>query len=301
MNILIRTDSSFTIGTGHIMRDLVLAKQYPNDTVIFATQNLEGNINHKIEEANYKIELLNSNNFDELNTIIKKLRIDMIIIDHYGINYHFEKKLKASNPNLTIFVLDDTYEKHHCDILLNHNIYADKKKYKKLVPKDCKIRCGTQYTLLRDEFLKATQLKKKIKKGTKIKTIFVAMGGADTANLNIKLLKVLKEFNYKVFLVTTTSNKNLQKLKEYCHNKKWIKLQINHKNLAKLMVKSDFGIITPSVTANEMHYLEVPFIAIKTAKNQKYMILFLKKKRYPIVKRFAKKSLRKVLDENKWF
>ena len=56
MNILIRADSS-NIGTGHIMRDLVLAKQYKNENIIFATQDLVGNINHKIIEAGYKIEL----------------------------------------------------------------------------------------------------------------------------------------------------------------------------------------------------------------------------------------------------
>ena len=49
-NILIRADSSSTIGTGHIMRDLVLAKQFPDAHIIFATQDLPGNINHKIQE-----------------------------------------------------------------------------------------------------------------------------------------------------------------------------------------------------------------------------------------------------------
>ena len=96
MNILVRADSSSYIGTGHIMRDLVLAKQYKNENIIFATQDLVGNINHKIIEAGYKIELLKSNDFEELNKLVKKFEIDMIIIDNYDIDYNFEKKLKLS-------------------------------------------------------------------------------------------------------------------------------------------------------------------------------------------------------------
>ena len=34
MNILVRADSSSYIGTGHIMRDLVLAKEYKNENII---------------------------------------------------------------------------------------------------------------------------------------------------------------------------------------------------------------------------------------------------------------------------
>ncbi len=113
MNILFRADSSSTIGIGHIMRNLVLAKRYPNDNIIFATQNLEGNINYKIEEEGYKLEILKSNSIDELNTLIKKYNIDMLIIDHYGIDYNYEKELKAKNLKLKIMALDDTYEKHY--------------------------------------------------------------------------------------------------------------------------------------------------------------------------------------------
>lgn len=298
MNILIRADSSSYIGTGHIMRDLVLAKKFSKDQIIFATQDLEGNINHKIKESNYNIEILNNNNFEELNKLIKKLNIDMIIIDHYEINYNFEKKLKEQNSKLKIFVFDDTYEKHYCDILLNHNIYADEKKYRNLVPKDCELKCGTNYTLLREEFLEAKKQKQTIKKENRLKTLFIAMGGTDHKNLNITILKNIKivcKKNIKVNLVTTTANRNLEKLKRYCKDKEWINLHINSKEVANLMNQSDFAIITPSVTANEAYFLDLPFIAIKTAKNQKQMYKFLKRNNYFILKKFNESGLKKYL------
>ena len=43
-NILFRADSSSIIGTGHIMRDLVLASQYKKANITFATQELQGNL-----------------------------------------------------------------------------------------------------------------------------------------------------------------------------------------------------------------------------------------------------------------
>ena len=295
MNILVRADSSSNIGTGHIMRDLVLAKEYKNENIIFATQDLVGNINHKIEEENYKIELLKSNDFEELNDLIKRLNIDMIIIDNYDIDYNFEKKLKEDNSSLKIFVLDDTYEKHFCDILLNHNIYADEKKYKNKIPENCELRCGAKYTLLRDEFLEAKKAKKRVKK--KNQTIFLGLGGADHKNLNIKILKVVEKFkkSLKVNLVTTTANKNLEELKKYCKDKKWINLQINSNEVAKLMSNSDFAIVTPSVTANEIFYLDLTMITIKTAKNQNQMHKYLKKKGYFTMKKFDKQKLNKYL------
>ena len=106
MNILFRADSSSNIGTGHIMRDLVLVNQFPNDNIVFATQDLEGNINYKIDEAGYKVYTLKNNEFEELNFLIKEVNIEMIVIDHYKIDYDFEKKLKNENPNLKIFVLE---------------------------------------------------------------------------------------------------------------------------------------------------------------------------------------------------
>jgi UDP-2,4-diacetamido-2,4,6-trideoxy-beta-L-altropyranose hydrolase len=296
-NILFRADSSSTIGTGHITRDLVLAQKYAKkgDNIIFATQNLDGNINHKIIEAGYELQILKSNKFKELNRLIKKLKIDKIAIDHYGIDYKFEKQLKKQNKDLKILSFDDIYEKHYCDILLNHNISGDKKRYKNLVPKNCKLRCGAKYTLLRDEFINE---KNKNCKPNKKFIIFIAMGGADTANLNIKILKVLSGFkNIKVHIVTTMANKYLKELKKYSQNKDWIKLHINSTKIAKLMRKSDLAIVTPSVTLNEIYFMDVPFIAIKTADNQNDMYDYITKEKKFVLKKFNKNKLESIVND----
>jgi spore coat polysaccharide biosynthesis predicted glycosyltransferase SpsG len=122
------------------------------------------------------------------------------------------------------------------------------------------------------------------------------MGGADTANINVKILKVLKQYkDIKVNLVTTRANQNLQELEKYCKNKKWIKLHINSTKIAKLMRKSDLAIVTPSVTLNEIYFMKIPFIAIQTASNQKEIYRYLKSKKYLIMQKFNKNNLIKDL------
>ncbi len=294
-NILFRADSSSTIGTGHIIRDLVLASKYKNSNIIFATQSLDGNINNKIKEAGYKVESLKSNSLKEVVELVKKYNIDMVVIDHYGIDYKYEKKLKKKT-GVKILSFDDTYEKHYCDILLNHNISADKKRYKGLVPKYCELRCGAAYTLLRDEFTKEKKKQKKVT-SSRYKTIFLAMGGADHSNINIEILKVLQKFDdLKINLVTTTANKNLEELKAFVKNKKWISLYINSSKIAKLMRKSDLAIITPSVSANEAYFMNIPSIAIKTANNQDDMYKYLKKKKFLVLKKIKDEKLKSYVE-----
>ena len=292
LNILFRCDSSSQIGLGHVMRCLVLAKEYPEASISFATQKLSGNINDKIIQNGYRLENLNSNTKEKLLLKLQALKIDLLVIDSYKISYKTEKFLKKYG-NVTILSLDDTYEKHHCDILLNHNISADAKKYDILVPKACELRCGSKYTLLREEFIKE---KNRIKKTSKVTNILLAIGGTDHSQINIKILKVLTKFpDLKVNIVTTTSNKKLEKLKRYTKNIKNAKLRINSANIAKLMRKSDLAIISPSVIANEVYFMKLPFIAIKTAKNQDDMYQYLKKKGNLTLKKFNKNRLEKYL------
>ncbi|WP_294962439.1 UDP-2,4-diacetamido-2,4,6-trideoxy-beta-L-altropyranose hydrolase [Sulfurimonas sp.] len=286
-NILLRADSSSKIGLGHIMRDLVLVKEFKKANISFACKNLKGNINHKVLEAGYNLEILKSNSKEELLKLIKKLKIDMLIIDHYKIDYKIQMYIKEKT-GVKIFVVDDTYEKHQCDILLNPNLGADLKRYKNLVPKNCELRCGSKYTLLRDEFAK----EKKRKKAPKKKTIFLAMGGSDVGNISLRVLKTLKAFkNVEVHIVTTSSNKNISSLKNYVKKRDGLHLHIDASNIAKLMAKSSFAIVSPSVILNEVYFMNLAFIAIKTAKNQHDIYKYLKNQNFLTLKKFNEKVL----------
>lgn len=288
-NILVRADSSSKIGLGHIMRDLVLCKQFKGAKITFASRGLKGNINNKVIEAGHSLKILHSDRKSELLKVIKKLHVDLLIVDHYDIDYNYEKSLKKHSA-VKIMALDDTYKKHYCDILLNHNISADKTRYKSLVPRKCEIRCGEEYTLLRDEF----HIEKNKKRTKDKRSVFIALGGTDDNNISKKVIKVLKEFkNIDVNLVTTSSNKNLNTLKKYIRNKKWIKLHVDSNSIAKLMRKSSFAIVSPSVILNEVHFMKLPFIAIKTADNQDDIYRYLKRKKLPALKKFNTKQLQK--------
>ena len=289
MNILFRVDSSSKIGLGHVMRCLVLAKQYKEDNVVFATQDLKGNANQKIIDESYKLIALNDGSVDELIQRINELNVDMVVFDHYGINDDFEKAVKDLS-GVKILSFDDVYEKHYCDILLNHNIYADAGKYKGLVPDFCKIRCGEKYTLVRDEF-KKIEIKKNLSNKGKL-VVFVCLGGADANNISLPVLEILSDFdNIIVNLATTSSNKNIEKLLGFSKQYEDINICIDC-NVAELMSNSNFSIITPSVIVHEVMIVKLPFIALLTADNQEMMYQYLCENNYPVFRQDELNELR---------
>jgi UDP-2,4-diacetamido-2,4,6-trideoxy-beta-L-altropyranose hydrolase len=273
MNVVFRVDSSSQIGLGHLMRCLVLAKQYKQDNIIFATQELAGNVNHKIKECGYQHINLSDNNTQTLINTVVSNAVDLLVFDHYDIGYQFEKTIK-DETGVKILSFDDTYQQHYCDVLLNHNIYAKDEDYQGLVPNFCKLRCGEKYTLIRDEFKKLKPKNRRINKNNL--TIFVAMGGSDINNISLEVLKVLIGVNCTtVNLATTNANSNIDTLLEFSKQYSQVNIHINHSNVAQLMDDSDFAIITPSVTVYEVMALNLPFIAIQTADNQHYLANYL--------------------------
>ncbi len=272
--ILIRADSSSSIGLGHIMRDLVLAEDYPDDCVLFACRDLPGNIINRIP---HRVHILSTNESRELIGLIRAEKIDRVIFDHYAIDATFEKQIKEAT-GVTIMALDDTYEKHHCDILLNHNVSADPSRYAGLVPKHCELRCGGEYTLIRSEFRDEKQCTRE-----KLYDVFVAMGGTDPTNATLRILETLGD-DQTVCVVTTSGNPHLDALQTFAERKPNVTLEVDSNRVAQLLHQSRLAIVTPSVMVHEVLFMEIPFIALQTAANQTDMADYLQKRNYPVLK-----------------
>jgi UDP-2,4-diacetamido-2,4,6-trideoxy-beta-L-altropyranose hydrolase len=264
--VLFRADSSSQIGLGHVKRDLVFASGLTDVDIVFASQDLPGNINHQIP---YPVYILPSNDSTELIDLCRHLNIDWLIIDHYAFIKADEEKLKQ-NCTLKLSVFDDSYKEHYCDEIINHNLGATAKKYAQKVPPFCKI--SLIPPLIRKEFIQEKRYIRN-KQG-----VLLCLGGADPKNVSLQVLKNLKQHKLQVNVALTSSNPNLHSLQVYAHVNKWIKLHVNA-NIPRLMNSCELAIVTPSVTAAEALFMKMPIITIRTAENQIEVEKFLKKAR----------------------
>jgi UDP-2,4-diacetamido-2,4,6-trideoxy-beta-L-altropyranose hydrolase len=288
MNLLIRADSGSSIGLGHIKRDLVLAVQYGGG-VVFACRELPGNAIHLIEAAGYTVHVLLSDAPEELIALIDSLKPDRLVIDHYGIGPDQEQQIKEAT-GVELMVLDDTYEAHECDILLNHNIGADAKRYTGLVPTECELRCGSRYGLIAPEF---TELRREPIEDT----VLVCMGGSDPAGLNMKVAALLECFGYDCVIATTTANSDLERLRRDVAKHPNTKLVVDTPSMAGLMRTAAFAVVTPSVLAQEAMAAGVPIIAVQTADNQTQITKALKRMRIPVLERWKPRKFELALKE----
>ena len=266
---IFRVDFDEVIGMGHLMRSLVFAKRF--EKVVYVSKS------NRKEFVPY--ELITIENEEAFFDYVEKLQPSQVVVDDYNFTFEHEKAFKRRFSDIKLIVFDDDYRNHFCDEIINHNISADKRKYPKpdivtLIP-----------PLIRDEFLREKKIKRE-----KIYDLFIAMGGSDTGNLNIPILEVLPE-NLRVAVVTTSANGRLSTLKKYVKNRKNVILYIDSNEMAKLMNQSRFAIVAPSVIVHEVMFMELPFLAFKTADNQNDIVKYLQQKDFHVCEKFDPKTV----------
>jgi len=279
MNIVIRTDASIKIGTGHVMRCLTLANQLKRHgvEVTFVCRNLEGHSISYLREQGMEVSILQSYEVqwkldaEETIAIIKEMdnEADLVIVDHYGLDGRWEKELRHYTRQ--IMVIDDLADRSHdCDLLLDQNYYLNmKERYIGLVPDHCVQMLGPDYVLLRDEFLQVANEPRE--RTGQINNILVFFGGTDPTEETIKALEAIKELNIteiEINVVVGASNPKCHEIELMCEEMENTNFHCQVSNMAELMWKADLAIGAGGSTAWERCLVGLPSLTVVLAENQ---------------------------------
>ena len=307
MKIVIRTDASIKMGSGHVMRCLTLAEtlREKGASIMFVSRKHDGNLIHVILEKGFQVKVLNqplpskkrivegkdiykdwlgvSEKQDAEDTIsaIGNNKPNWLIIDHYSLGEKWEKELRPIVEN--IFVIDDIANRQHdCDILLDQNWFENMdNRYDGLVAAKCTKLLGPKYALLQPEFSEAKKMLKKRNK--KIDRIFVFFGGSDPHNLTGMTLRALSEPELaylKVDVVIGENNPHHEELKKLTTSRVSINLHIQVDDMAAIMAKADLAIGSGGVNTWERICLKLTSLVISHADNHKVLLRDLVKNKY---------------------
>lgn len=294
MRVLIRTDSSRDIGTGHVMRCLVFAKRLRERgaRVEFICRTKSGDITSRIHECGFNLHTFSidehsgtsesamlaqpylrlisewERDAEEVLRVIQRTSPHWLIIDHHHIDSCWET-LVRKNSSVKMLAIDGQADRpHSVDALLDPTVNTvDGKRWGCLLPHDCRVFSGLGYAPIRSEFY--FERSKGLSDRT-MKRIIVLFGGVDLDNATAQIVRAIDQLQLDtpIDIVAGYANPHINALRHEFGDTTLLRVLVNPKNLAGLMRNASFAISAGGTTLIEQLLLGLPSIVITTAKNQ---------------------------------
>ena len=217
---------------------------------------LQTPINVKVEN-----EVYNATNFLQ---IIKDFNPKIAIIDGYSFKPELRLKLKEIGIK-TMFVDDFAKGYYPDDFVINHANNLDESRYE--VPEKTKLLLGSNYALMRPEFLAVAKTNKEKVSSVKFEKVFISFGGADPNNLLSKYLNFLAEIPFVKQIIAL--GKNNESISILAKNKTQFVWGLKATELINQLKNVDFAIVPASTLSYELCCLRIPFITGYFIENQK--------------------------------
>jgi len=298
MKVLFRADASREIGSGHIMRCIVLAEELKNlgAECIFVCRNGSGNLITQIRDQGFFVHSIclqhqdgitvhqskecnatalyiysydEKSDAEQTKFLVAGQIFDWVVVDHYSLGENWDVLIRPVCRKL--MVIDDLANRRHdCDLLLDQNYYRKPhKRYQKLVPENCICLLGPDYVLLRREFIEAKE-NLRIRTG-EVRRVLVFLGGSDPTNETKKILIALKQMalnRIEVDVVVGVTNPHHAIIQAMCKEMAGVNFCQNISNMAELISEADIAIGAGGSSIWERCYLGLPSITSVVASNQ---------------------------------
>lgn len=292
MNVVIRADASLYIGSGHIMRCLVLAEALKKQghKVSFASRPQAGDLVQFVRDKGFHVyELVQALEVREpthsadylawlqvpwLNDAQSLLEqcsnVDMLIVDHYGLDHEWEKLIHSA-WKCKILIIDDLDREHDCDLILDQNLWRNtSERYQDSIKN--KVLNGPEYALLRPKFYELRQ-----SKDQPIDQVLVFFGGSDPTSECLKVVKALNQLGpipFKVKLVTGNSNQDYDQIKAIINDNVCCLFKFID-NFEQELALSKYALGASGVSNWERLCLRVPTSVVSVADNQRELSEYL--------------------------
>ncbi|MCG9790050.1 UDP-2,4-diacetamido-2,4,6-trideoxy-beta-L-altropyranose hydrolase [Vibrio mediterranei] len=283
MQAVFRVDASYHIGSGHVMRCLVLADALKKHgwNITFACIPQPGDLISYIIEKKYNVvtlsvpQELQSPQFDgdykswlhrdeasDAEDFVSKVELaDWVIIDHYAIGVQWETVVK-SNLCCKLLSIDDLNREHISNLILDQNLWPDLEH--RYCASPSKKLLGPKYALLRPRFehLRNTNIAKK-------NQLIAFFGGADPTNECNKLLEAalkIVPLPFKIKVITGKLNQKHENLKQYASEQVEVLQFIE--DFEQELSQSRYCIGASGVSNWERFCLNIPSTVVSVADNQ---------------------------------
>jgi UDP-2,4-diacetamido-2,4,6-trideoxy-beta-L-altropyranose hydrolase len=284
MRVLIRADASPTIGSGHIARCLTLARvlRRQGSHVAFACRQLPGHRLDSLAAEGFETFALPDRYPDEdprqaiesmlpwqadiaaLGQVLdKRPAFDWIIIDHYGLDHHWQTAARRWTPRIAA-VDDLATRQYRVDLLLNQNLSGTADAYASLLSADCRTLLGPRFAMLREAFCcPAIAIKPRARR------VLVNFGGFDAVMQTHHAMLALADFDeLEVDFVAGADNPAWEPMHVLAATRPNWRLHRFVSDFHRLMTEADLFIGAGGGTSWERAAMGLPTICIAVSNNQ---------------------------------
>jgi UDP-2,4-diacetamido-2,4,6-trideoxy-beta-L-altropyranose hydrolase len=274
-DLLLRTEASVAIGTGHVMRCLALAQawRHAGGHAIFAMAEATPAVEERLRSEGFEVarpgvRVGSAADAEEAARLAHKHNVSWVVVDGYEFGAEYQATLKSRG--LKVLFIDDNGHagRYSADLVLNQNVQASEAFYPS---RDASTRLllGPRFAMLRREFTSWRGWNREIP--AVARRVLVTMGGSDPDNVTERVVRaILADPSLNATVVVGGSNPHLPQLRELVAGAQQnVHLVDNVPNMPELMAKSDVAISGAGTTSLEMCFLGLPVLLIVLADNQR--------------------------------
>ena len=297
MQVVFRTDASQQIGTGHVMRCLVLAQELRDRGALckFVCRDHVGHLGDYIKNAGFEVVLLSQvdgsgaqddsslqhsewlgidwySDAQQFTAASGPMPIDLLVVDHYALDLRWEFAVRSCCKLMA--VIDDLADRPHvCDVLLDQNPGRHPSDYHDLVPGSCNTLAGPKYALLRREFASWRPRSLLRSRSFPPSEVVVSLGGVDACNVTCAALCALDAsplpLTTRFTAILGIGFTHLASVRSLVQNMRHAtRIEVVTNRMAELLAASDLVIGAAGTSALERCCLGVPSLCVVLAANQ---------------------------------